>query len=281
MPGVAFWFQLYPFPDFEETVGDDRPRHRRRGEGDLPDRRRGEPHRPQAHGRAAVSSRRPGSSTRCIRRTPRTRSRRSTGRTSSACARGSRSRSCSRASSTRPTRVAAADAGIPAIVVSNHGGRTLDGAITTAEILPEIADAVGDRIELLVDGGIRRGVDVIRALALGARAVLVGRPVPVGPRDRRRGRPGAGSSPRSATSSSRTPGTAVSPTSRTCPATSSGSAASASDRAHHGHPGRYPVDRADPGPGLHRRRASSASRRSAGRTRRSSAATSIGSFDRS
>lgn len=71
---------------------------------------------------------------------------------------------------------AAADIGIPAIVVSNHGGRTLDGAITTAEILPEVADAVGDRVEILVDGGIRRGVDVIRALALGARAVLVGRP---------------------------------------------------------------------------------------------------------
>ncbi len=72
--------------------------------------------------------------------------------------------------------VAAADAGITAVVVSNHGGRTLDGAVTTAEILPEIADAVGDRLELLVDGGIRRGVDVIRALALGARAVLIGRP---------------------------------------------------------------------------------------------------------
>jgi len=72
--------------------------------------------------------------------------------------------------------LAAADAGIQAIIVSNHGGRTLDGAIPTAEILPEIADAVGDRMEILVDGGIRRGVDVIRALALGARAVLIGRP---------------------------------------------------------------------------------------------------------
>ena len=70
----------------------------------------------------------------------------------------------------------AADAGFPAIVVSNHGGRTLDGAIPTAEILPEIADAVGERVELLVDGGVRRGIDVIRALALGARAVLIGRP---------------------------------------------------------------------------------------------------------
>ena len=70
----------------------------------------------------------------------------------------------------------AVDAGAAAIVVSNHGGRTLDGAIPTAEILPEIAEAVDGRVELLVDGGIRRGSDVLRALALGARAVLVGRP---------------------------------------------------------------------------------------------------------
>lgn len=70
----------------------------------------------------------------------------------------------------------AIDAGAAAIVVSNHGGRTLDGAIPTAEILPEVAEAVDGRVELLVDGGIRRGGDVIRALALGARAVLVGRP---------------------------------------------------------------------------------------------------------
>ncbi len=70
----------------------------------------------------------------------------------------------------------AVDAGAAAVVVSNHGGRTLDGAIPTAEILPEVAEAVDGRIELLVDGGIRRGADVLRALALGARAVLVGRP---------------------------------------------------------------------------------------------------------
>lgn len=70
----------------------------------------------------------------------------------------------------------AIDAGAAAIVVSNHGGRTLDGAVTTAEILPEVAEAVDGRVELLVDGGIRRGSDIIRALALGARAVLVGRP---------------------------------------------------------------------------------------------------------
>jgi 4-hydroxymandelate oxidase len=68
------------------------------------------------------------------------------------------------------------DAGAAAIIVSNHGGRTLDGAIPTAEILPEVAEAVDGRVELLVDGGIRRGADVLRALALGARAVLVGRP---------------------------------------------------------------------------------------------------------
>jgi 4-hydroxymandelate oxidase len=70
----------------------------------------------------------------------------------------------------------AVDAGASAIVVSNHGGRTLDGAIPTAEILPEVAESIDGRVEILVDGGIRRGGDVIRALALGARAVLVGRP---------------------------------------------------------------------------------------------------------
>jgi 4-hydroxymandelate oxidase len=61
--------------------------------------------------------------------------------------------------------------------VSNHGGRQLDGAIATAEALPEVAEAVGESCEVYVDGGVRRGSDVLRALALGARAVLVGRPV--------------------------------------------------------------------------------------------------------
>lgn len=70
----------------------------------------------------------------------------------------------------------AVEHGAQAIVVSNHGGRQLDGTLPTSEALPEIAAAVGDRAELLVDGGIRRGGDVLRALALGARAVLVGRP---------------------------------------------------------------------------------------------------------
>lgn len=70
----------------------------------------------------------------------------------------------------------AVDSGVDAIVVSNHGGRQLDGTIATADALPDVVDAVAGRVEVLVDGGIRRGTDVLRALALGARAVLVGRP---------------------------------------------------------------------------------------------------------
>jgi 4-hydroxymandelate oxidase len=69
-----------------------------------------------------------------------------------------------------------ADAGVAGIIVSNHGGRQLDGAIATADALPAIAEAVRGRVPLLVDGGIRGGVDIVRALALGASAVLVGRP---------------------------------------------------------------------------------------------------------
>ncbi len=71
--------------------------------------------------------------------------------------------------------VRAAEHGAAGIVVSNHGGRQLDGVLPTAEALPAIVDAVGDRLDVLVDSGIRRGVDVAVALALGARAVLVGR----------------------------------------------------------------------------------------------------------
>lgn len=70
----------------------------------------------------------------------------------------------------------AIEAGVDAIIVSNHGGRVLDGCPATAEVLPEIADAVAGRIPVLVDGGIRTGTDVFRALALGASAVVIARP---------------------------------------------------------------------------------------------------------
>jgi pre-mycofactocin synthase len=69
----------------------------------------------------------------------------------------------------------AVEEGVDAIVVSNHGGNVLDGTMPTLTALPEIADAVGDRIEVLLDSGVRRGTDVLKALALGARAVLLGR----------------------------------------------------------------------------------------------------------
>ena len=67
--------------------------------------------------------------------------------------------------------------GAAAVVVSNHGGRQLDGVAASIDALPQVAEAVGGRAEILLDGGVRRGVDVLRALALGAKAVLVGRPV--------------------------------------------------------------------------------------------------------
>ncbi|BAU64885.1 FMN-dependent alpha-hydroxy acid dehydrogenase [Stanieria sp. NIES-3757] len=67
--------------------------------------------------------------------------------------------------------------GAKGIIVSNHGGRQLDCAIASFDALPEIVEAVGDKIDVLVDGGIRRGTDILKALALGAKAVLVGRPI--------------------------------------------------------------------------------------------------------
>lgn len=70
----------------------------------------------------------------------------------------------------------AVDAGVQGVLVSNHGGRQVDGAIGALEALPAIADAVGDRVEVLFDSGIRTGSDIVKALALGARAVLIGRP---------------------------------------------------------------------------------------------------------
>ena len=69
----------------------------------------------------------------------------------------------------------AAEVGADGIVVSNHGGRQLDGVLSTARALPPIADAVGDRLTVLADGGVRSGLDVVRMLALGAKGVLLGR----------------------------------------------------------------------------------------------------------
>jgi lactate 2-monooxygenase len=74
----------------------------------------------------------------------------------------------------------AVDAGIDGIVVSNHGGRQVDGSIATLEALPPIAEAVAGRIPVLLDSGVRGGADIFKALALGARAVLVGRPYAYG-----------------------------------------------------------------------------------------------------
>jgi len=72
--------------------------------------------------------------------------------------------------------VIAADAGVEAIALSNHGGRQLDGAPAPVDLVAPVRDAVGDRIEILCDGGVRRGGDIIKALALGANACMTGRP---------------------------------------------------------------------------------------------------------
>src|SRR5262249_39204820 len=71
----------------------------------------------------------------------------------------------------------AVDSGAAGIVVSNHGGRQLDTVLSGADALPAVVDEAGDEVDVLVDGGIRRGTDVLKALALGARAVMIGRPV--------------------------------------------------------------------------------------------------------
>src|SRR5256714_2720177 len=70
----------------------------------------------------------------------------------------------------------AAEVGVDGIVVSNHGGRQLDAVPSTVRALPEVVDAVGDEVEVLADGGVRTGLDVVKMVAMGARAVLVGRP---------------------------------------------------------------------------------------------------------
>jgi 4-hydroxymandelate oxidase len=73
--------------------------------------------------------------------------------------------------------VRAIEHGARAISVSNHGGRQLDSAVAALDVLPEVVEAVGQKVDVLVDGGVRRGADVLKALALGARAVMIGRPV--------------------------------------------------------------------------------------------------------
>ncbi len=78
---------------------------------------------------------------------------------------------------TREDALLAADHGAAAVVVSNHGGRQLDGVPASLDALPEVVEAIGERVEVLVDGGIHRGTDVLKALALGAKAALTGRAV--------------------------------------------------------------------------------------------------------
>ncbi len=74
----------------------------------------------------------------------------------------------------------ALEKGVDGIIVSNHGGRQVDGAVGALEALPEVAEAVGDEVPVLMDSGIRRGSDIMKAMALGAKAVLVGRPLMYG-----------------------------------------------------------------------------------------------------
>jgi 4-hydroxymandelate oxidase len=71
----------------------------------------------------------------------------------------------------------AAEHGAAGVIVSNHGGRQLDGAITAIDALPEVVEAAGDKLDVLADGGVRRGTDVLKLLALGARVAMIGRPV--------------------------------------------------------------------------------------------------------
>ncbi|KQX18583.1 MULTISPECIES: alpha-hydroxy acid oxidase [unclassified Sphingomonas] len=77
--------------------------------------------------------------------------------------------------STREDAAIAADHGIDGIIVSNHGGRSLDGCVASIAALPEVVDAAGERLAVMVDGGFLRGSDIVKALAMGARAVMVGR----------------------------------------------------------------------------------------------------------
>jgi len=72
----------------------------------------------------------------------------------------------------------AVEHGVDGVIVSNHGGRTLDWSMPTLDALPDVVEAADGRLEVYLDGGVRRGTDVLKALALGARAVLLGRAIP-------------------------------------------------------------------------------------------------------
>lgn len=74
----------------------------------------------------------------------------------------------------------AVEYGMDGVIISNHGGRQIDGCVATLDVLPEIAEAVGDKCTVMIDSGIRTGADILKALALGAKAVFVGRPVVYG-----------------------------------------------------------------------------------------------------
>jgi isopentenyl diphosphate isomerase/L-lactate dehydrogenase-like FMN-dependent dehydrogenase len=74
----------------------------------------------------------------------------------------------------------AVESGMDGVVVSNHGGRQVDGAVGSLDVLPSIVEAVGEQIDVLFDSGIRTGADIVKALALGAKAVMVGRPYAYG-----------------------------------------------------------------------------------------------------
>ncbi len=80
----------------------------------------------------------------------------------------------------RDDAVKAVSLGANGVIVSNHGGRQLDGAVAALDALPAVAEAINGRADVLLDGGIRRGTDVVKALALGAKAVLIGRPYVLG-----------------------------------------------------------------------------------------------------
>ena len=95
---------------------------------------------------------------------------------SSGCAGNGAGRSSSRACLHPDEAREAINRGADGIIVSNHGGRQLDGAVASIRALPGIVEAVGGRAPVLIDGGFRRGIDVVKALALGARAVMIGRP---------------------------------------------------------------------------------------------------------